>query len=117
MKSILLSYSRVAGFTVISHLIVSLIFSLLYHFDVIGTPLYNAFVLFFSLIIALIGGCLLGMQIKKRALVHAFALSLVWTLAALLFYHSAEWKLILKLIGKMVLFIAGAAMGRKAQNH
>lgn len=117
MKSILLPYSKVAWVTVISHLIVSLIFSLLYNFDLFNTSLYNSSILVFSLMIALVGGIVLGTQIKKRALVHAFALSCIWTIIALLFYQNFSWKLMLKLIGKMILFITGTALGRKIQNH
>ncbi len=117
MKSILLPYSKVIWFTVISHLIVSLIFSLLYNFDLFNTTIYNTSILIFSLIIALTGGIVLGSQIKKRALVHAIALSGIWTLIALLFYQSFSLKLILKLLGKMLLFIIGTALGRKVQNH
>ena len=115
MKSILLPYSKVVWFTVLSHLIVSLICSLLYNFDVFTTSLYQMSVLVLSMLITFIAGIVLGTQIKKRALVHALIISVIWTMIALLFYQSFSIKLILKLLCKMILFVIGCAIGRKTQ--
>jgi len=115
MKSILLPYSKVIWFTVISHLIVSIILALLYNFDLFSTTIYQGSILILSLVITLIAGVILGAQVKKRALIHALVISCIWTLIALLFHQSFSIQLILKLLGKIVLFVGGSLIGRKIQ--
>lgn len=117
MKSIITPYSKVFCFAFCTHLLVSLIWSLLYHFDLLKTSAYTTCVMISSVLIALASGIFLGLLIKKRAFVHAAAIAVVWILVSFAVHQTFSFALLARFAAKAAAFIAGTLCGRKFQSR
>lgn len=85
----------------------SLVFSALYYFQVISQTTFHTLNWLFGFVSFLVAGSILALFIKKKALLHAFVVLVVFLILALFLLKDVTLINLLEFISKLIAYLAG----------
>ena len=110
MKHLLDPYLRLAAVFLGGSLLVSFLFSVLYYFNWMGTPIYQIGCLLCGVLLYAVCGILFAQKAKRKVLLQALVLLIVLVVLGVLLMEEKSWAALGALAAKGIFFLAGCVV-------
>ena len=110
MKHLLDPYLRLAVVFLGGSLLVSFLFSVLYYFNWMGTPIYQIGCLLCGVLLYAVCGILFAQKAKRKVLLQALVLLIVLVVLGVLLMEEKSWAALGALAAKGICFLAGCVV-------
>ncbi len=110
MKHLLNPYLRLAAVFLGCSLLVSFLFSVLYYFNWMGTPIYQIGCLLCGVLLYAVCGILFVQKAKRKVVLQALVLIIVLVVLGVLLMEEKNWTALGTLAAKGICFLTGCVV-------